>query len=113
MTHAHAEDQPLDREAAEKALAELAGQINAGQSGQPEKSVDEVLQRLTLLPVDVMPNLSSMIISNVGAICSVLLSLNFCMLCWLCMVEVPHVEVPKLTIIFKSAGCHGLCPGGE
>ena len=39
---AHAEDQPLDREAAEKALAELAEQVNTGQSGQPEKSVDEV-----------------------------------------------------------------------
>lgn len=42
LPDAHAEDQPLDREAAEKALAELAEQVNAGQSDQPEKSVDEV-----------------------------------------------------------------------
>ena len=69
MTHAHAEDQPLDREAAEKALAELAEQINAGQSGQPEKSVDEVLERLTLLPMDVMLILSSVNTSSMEAIC--------------------------------------------
>ena len=36
---AGAEDEPLDREAAEQALAELAEQVNAGQK---EKSVDEV-----------------------------------------------------------------------
>ena len=80
MAHAHAEDQPLDREAAEKALAELAKQINAGQSGQPEKSVDEVLEHLTLWPVDVMLILSSVNISNVGANCFLLPSLDLCML---------------------------------
>lgn len=42
-THLHAEDQPLDKKAAEKALAELAEQVNAGQPGQPKKSLDEVL----------------------------------------------------------------------
>jgi len=78
MTSAHAEDQPLDREAAEKALAELADQINAGQSGQPKKSVDEVLERLKLLPVDVMLILSA--VNTVAAICSILLSFNLCML---------------------------------
>ena len=70
----------MDREAAEKALAELAEQINAGQSGQPEKSVDEVLEPLTLWPVDVMLILSTVNISNVGVICFVLPSLNLCML---------------------------------
>ena len=80
MSPALAEDQPLDREAAEKALAELADQINTGQSAQPGKSVDEVLERLTLLPVDVMLLLSSVYTSNVGATCSVVLSTNLCML---------------------------------
>ena len=42
-THSLAEDQPLDKEAAQKALAELAEEVNAGQPGQPKKSLDEVL----------------------------------------------------------------------
>ncbi len=36
------EDQPLDSDAARRALEELARQINEGSPGQPAKSVDEV-----------------------------------------------------------------------
>lgn len=39
------EDQPLDADAARKALEQLAKEVNEGSPGQPAKSVDEVLQK--------------------------------------------------------------------